>query len=194
MQERCPNCGALLHSGGAPSDGELPAKCWMCMTAVTTNTAEPKSAPPTVVSQPAEPSGKLSAARLDRDAASETKSLEIPPGQTIKICVVAGRSQGMEFELSRPLITIGRVGGKADLQIDDPEVSRLHCSVEVRGDTLLLQDLRSTNGTFADGSRVLSAHLRKMSQFRIGSSYLRIEVLSSSNQHPKAEHGSRADK
>jgi len=82
-------------------------------------------------------------------------------------------------------MTIGRMGGKADIQIDDPEVSRLHCSVEVRGDAILLQDLRSTNGTFVDDSRVLSARLRKMSQFRIGSSSLRIDILSNSHQHPK---------
>ena len=185
MQERCPNCGALLHSGEAPSDGQLRAKCWMCMTAVTPSETTARRAPPTVLSQPAEPPERWSAVRLNRDSASETRSLEIPPGQTIKICVVAGISQGMEFELPRPLMTIGRMGGKADIQIDDPKVSRLHCSVEVRGDAILLQDLRSTNGTFVDDSRVLSARLRKMSQFRIGSSSLRIDILSNSHQHPK---------
>jgi pSer/pThr/pTyr-binding forkhead associated (FHA) protein len=120
--------------------------------------------------------------------------LEIPPGQAIKICVVSGVSQGMEFELSRPLMTIGRVGGKADIQIDDPEISRLHCAVEVRGNTILLSDLGSTNGTFVDNSRVLATRLKRMSQFRIGSSYLEIDILSSTNQHPKASRSSRTDK
>jgi pSer/pThr/pTyr-binding forkhead associated (FHA) protein len=82
-------------------------------------------------------------------------------------------------------MTIGRVGGKADIQIDDPEVSRLHCSVEVRGDAILLHDLRSTNGTFVSDSGVVSARLKKMSQFRIGSSDLRIDILFNSNKHPK---------
>lgn len=91
-------------------------------------------------------------------------------------------------------MTIGRVGGKADIQIDDPEVSRLHCAVEVRGNTILLSDLGSTNGTFVDNSRVLAARLNKMSQFRVGSSYLEIDILSSTNQHPKALRSSRADK
>lgn len=185
MQARCPNCGALLYSGETPSDGQLPAKCWMCMTLVTQNAAAVKPASPTAVSQPAESPERRSAARLDRDAASETKSLEIPPGQTIKICVVAGISKGLEFDLSRPLVTIGRVGGKADIQIDDPEVSRLHCAVEVRGNAILLHDLRSTNGTFVDDSRVLAVRLKKMSQFRIGSSCLQIDILPSSDQPPK---------
>jgi len=82
-------------------------------------------------------------------------------------------------------MTIGRVGGEADIQIDDPEVSRLHCSVEVRGDAILLHDLHSTNGTFAGDSRVVSTRLKKMSQFRIGSSYLRIDILSNSKQRSK---------
>ena len=88
-------------------------------------------------------------------------------------------------------MTIGRVGGKADIQIDDPEVSRLHCAVEVRGDTILLSDLGSTNGTFVDNSRVLAARLNKMSQFRVGSSYLEINVLSGTNQHENASRSSR---
>ena len=192
MQPRCPNCGALLHSGEMLSDRSR-AKCWMCMTVVTPR-AEAKRVPRTVVRQPAERSGRRSAARLDRASGSHSQSLGIPPGQAINICVVSGLSRGMEFELSRPLMTIGRVGGKADIQIDDPEVSRLHCALEVRGDTILLSDLGSTNGTFVDNSRVLATRLNKMSQFRVGSSYLEIDILSSTNRHPKASRSSPTDK
>lgn len=193
MQPRCPNCGSLLRSGEMLSDSSQ-AKCWMCMTVVTPSADRPKRVPRTVVRQPAERSGRRSAARLDRASGSHSQSLGIPPGQAINICVVSGVSQGMEFELSRPLMTIGRVGGKADIQIDDPEVSRLHCAVEVRGNTILLSDLGSTNGTFVDNSRVLATRLNKMSQFRVGSSYLEIDILSSTNQHPKASRSSRTDK
>ena len=190
MQPRCPNCGSLLHSAEMLSDSSQ-AKCWMCMTVVTPSADRAKRVPRTVVRQPAE---RRSAARFDRTSGSHIQSLEIPAGQAINICVVSGVSQGMEFELSRPLMTIGRVGGKADIQIDDPEVSRLHCAVEVRGDTILLSDLGSTNGTFVDNSRVLAARLNKMSQFRVGSSYLEINVLSGTNQHENASRGSRTDK
>lgn len=164
------------------------------MTVVTPSADRAKRVPRTVVRQPADPAERRSAARFDRASGSHAQSLEIPSGQAINICVVSGVSQGMEFELSRPLMTIGRVGGKADIQIDDPEVSRLHCAVEVRGDTILLSDLGSTNGTFVDNSRVLAARLNKMSQFRVGSSYLEINVLSSTNQHAKASRSSRTDK
>jgi len=103
--------------------------------------------------------------------------LGIPHGQAIKILVVTGPAQGLEFELSRPLMTIGRLGGEADIQIDDPEVSRLHCAVEVRRDAILLRDLRSLNGTFIDGSQVFAARLKGTSQFCIGSSCLQIDIL-----------------
>jgi hypothetical protein len=186
MQARCPKCGALLHSDKARSSGQLPAKCWMCATAVTPNVAAVRPAAPTAVGQPAGPAQRWSATKSIRDSASETNSLKVPPGQAIKIRVVAGLSQGMEFELSRPLMTIGRLGGTTDIQIDDPEVSRLHCSVEVRGNAILLRDLGSTNGTFVDDSRVLAALLKRKSQFRIGSSNLQIDILSISNQQPKA--------
>jgi pSer/pThr/pTyr-binding forkhead associated (FHA) protein len=164
------------------------------MTAVTPSAAAVKPVPRTVVRQPAEPPERRSAARFDRASGSDTKSLKIPPGKAINISVVSGVSQGLEFELSRPLMTIGRVGGEADIQIDDLEVSRLHCAVEVRGNTILLSDLGSTNGTFVDNSRVLATRLKKLSQFRIGSSYLEIDILSSTNRHPKASRSSRTDK
>jgi pSer/pThr/pTyr-binding forkhead associated (FHA) protein len=147
--------------------------------------AAPKeSSPSTVALQPGDTLVRQSAARLSQDAAPETNSLIIPQDRTIKICVVAGLSHGMEFELSRPLITIGRLGGDADIQIDDPEVSRLHCSVEVRRDAILLHDLRSMNGTFIADGRILSARLKKLSQFRIGSTRLQLDILPRENPRP----------
>jgi hypothetical protein len=156
------------------------------MTEATPNAAAVKPASPTAVPQPAEPPERWIPIKLDLDSTAEIKGLGIPHGQSIKLHVVAGKSQGMEIEFTRPLMTIGRVGGKADIQIDDPEVSRLHCALEIRGDVILLHDLRSTNGTFVDDSRVFAARLKKMSGFRIGSSYLQIDILAGSNRQSKA--------
>jgi pSer/pThr/pTyr-binding forkhead associated (FHA) protein len=114
--------------------------------------------------------------RLEDALNSQTASLTLPQSKTIKIFVITGSSQGMERELSRPLMTIGRLGGGADMEIDDPEVSRLHCVVEVRRDTILLRDLRSTNGTYLGDSRVFAARLDEMSRFRIGSSLLQVSI------------------
>jgi pSer/pThr/pTyr-binding forkhead associated (FHA) protein len=45
----------------------------------------------------------------------------------------------------------------------------------VRRDAILLQDLRSKNGTFIDGERVFAARLEETSQFRVGTTVLRID-------------------
>jgi pSer/pThr/pTyr-binding forkhead associated (FHA) protein len=73
-------------------------------------------------------------------------------------------------------MTIGRLGGGANIEIDDPEVSRLHCAVEVRRDAILLHDLRSKNGTYLGDSRVFAARLDESSKFRIGSSLLQVSI------------------
>lgn len=113
--------------------------------------------------------------RLDEKTVPQTQTLVLPRGHAIRIFVVDGARPGIEFELARPLMTIGRLGGGADIEIDDCEVSRLHCSVEVRKDAILLQDLRSKNGTFIDDSRIFSARLEPTSQFQIGRTILRID-------------------
>ena len=102
----------------------------------------------------------------------------LPRDKTINLSVISGPSQGMKCDLSRPLITIGRLGGGADIEIDDPEVSRLHCSVEVRRDAIFLTDLRSTNGTYLGDTRVFGARLDEMSIFRIGSTSLQLTFIS----------------
>jgi pSer/pThr/pTyr-binding forkhead associated (FHA) protein len=94
----------------------------------------------------------------------------------IKLCVVEGPSQGTEFEITKSITTIGRMGGGADVEIDDPEVSRSHCAIEVRRDGILLHDLRSTNGTYLRNARVSVVRLEPMSIFRIGTSQLQVKT------------------
>ena len=134
--------------------------------------------PPSLAVSLLAPHERSSRSRLEGSLNSQTASLTLPRDRTIKIAVITGSSQGMECELSRPLVTIGRLGGGADIEIDDPEISRLHCAVEVRRDAILLHDLRSMNGTYIDNSRVFAARLEEKSKFRIGSSLLQVSILS----------------
>jgi pSer/pThr/pTyr-binding forkhead associated (FHA) protein len=118
---------------------------------------------------------RAGALRLDENVSAQTQTLVLPQNTAIKIAVVLGTSPGKEYELSRPLMTIGRLGGGADIEIDDPEVSRLHCSIEVRRDAILLQDLRSKNGTYIEGGRVFASRLEETSEFQIGTTVLRVK-------------------
>jgi pSer/pThr/pTyr-binding forkhead associated (FHA) protein len=151
--------------------------CTMPVSSIAATARVHQAGSPTVATPRGKQPNKRSAARVDRESGSETGNLEIPHGQVIQISVVSGISEGMEFELLRPLMTIGRLGGEADIQIDDPQISRLHCAVEVRHEIILLHDLRSMNGTFIADCRILSARLEKLSQFRIGSSCLQLDIL-----------------
>ncbi|WP_030376084.1 FHA domain-containing protein, partial [Streptomyces rimosus] len=73
-------------------------------------------------------------------------------------------------------IRVGR-SAQADVPLDDPDVSRLHCAVTVEPDgSVLVADLRSTNGTAVGGAEV-DEHpvpLPPGALLRIGESALRL--------------------
>ncbi|MER5934518.1 FHA domain-containing protein [Streptomyces sp. NPDC002054] len=76
------------------------------------------------------------------------------PGSTAQLHVVAGPDAGGVHLLHPGQIRIGR-SGEADVPLDDPDVSRLHCAVVVGEDGRVgVADLGSTNGTTVDGSMV----------------------------------------
>ncbi|NEA46013.1 FHA domain-containing protein, partial [Streptomyces sp. SID10815] len=65
--------------------------------------------------------------------------------------VVAGPDAGGVHLLHGGQITVGR-SADADVPLDDPDVSRLHCAVTVAPDgRVSVADLGSTNGTVLDG-------------------------------------------
>ena len=63
--------------------------------------------------------------------------------------------------------TIGRATG-AEFIVDAPLVSRLHCQLTATGTTLQVKDLDSTNGTFVNGARMQTAHLREGDTLSVG--------------------------
>lgn len=90
--------------------------------------------------------------------------------------VVAGPDAGGVHLLHGGQVTIGR-SADADVPLDDPDVSRLHCTVTVTADgDVSVADLDSTNGTILDGARVGSRPVRFVpgALLRIGESALRL--------------------
>ncbi|MGW5639540.1 FHA domain-containing protein, partial [Streptomyces sp. NPDC003832] len=90
--------------------------------------------------------------------------------------VVAGPDAGGVHLLHGGRINIGR-SAEADVPLDDPDVSRLHCAVTVAGDgRVSVADLGSTNGTTLDGARVGTSPVRLApgALLRIGESALRL--------------------
>ncbi|MET9763036.1 FHA domain-containing protein [Streptomyces sp. NPDC006372] len=90
--------------------------------------------------------------------------------------VVAGPDAGGVHLLHGGEIRIGR-SADADVPLDDPDVSRLHCAVTVSADgRVSVADLDSTNGTTLDGTRVGGRQVRFApgALLRIGESALRL--------------------
>ncbi|MEU5805852.1 FtsK/SpoIIIE domain-containing protein [Streptomyces sp. NPDC047718] len=94
--------------------------------------------------------------------------------------VVAGPDAGGVHLLHPGAIRIGR-SADADVPLDDPDVSRLHCAVTVTADgRVAVADLDSTNGTTVDGAKVGAkpVPLAPGALLRIGESALRLAVSS----------------
>ncbi len=64
---------------------------------------------------------------LDGSISNLSSGLALPNDRTIKISVITGPSTGLTHRLTKAKTSIGQVGGGADIEINDPQVSRLHC-------------------------------------------------------------------
>ncbi|MFF7213454.1 FtsK/SpoIIIE domain-containing protein [Streptomyces sp. NPDC008238] len=99
------------------------------------------------------------------------------PTAAARLHVVGGPDAGGVHLLQGGRIRVGR-SADADVPLDDPDVSRLHCAVTVDGEgRVTVADLGSTNGTFLDGAPVgeRAVPLPAGALLRIGESTLRLE-------------------
>ena len=77
--------------------------------------------------------------------------------------------------LKRPSTIIGRQ--KADIIIDDEEVSASHCQIhEIEGEHFIF-DMNSTNGTFVNNKKVIKAKLAEGDSIQIGKSKLQFNLV-----------------
>lgn len=72
---------------------------------------------------------------------------------TFRMVMRSGPAAGKVFPLEKSELVVGRDLNN-DVVINDPEVSRRHARLFVQGDTYVLEDLGSTNGTFVGGARL----------------------------------------
>ncbi|MFF7145282.1 FHA domain-containing protein [Streptomyces nodosus] len=99
-----------------------------------------------------------------------------PDEDAAQLHVVAGPDAGGVHLLHGGVIRIGR-SADADVPLDDPDVSRLHCAVTVTADgRVSVADLGSTNGTVLDGRPVTDQPVRLApgALLRLGESSLRL--------------------
>jgi pSer/pThr/pTyr-binding forkhead associated (FHA) protein len=90
------------------------------------------------------------------------------------LLVRKGAGEGALHHLTGPL-TLGR-GTAADVMIPDEAVSRVHASVRVDGDTVVVEDLESSNGTRVNGRDVSQARLEHGDVIELGGTELEVRI------------------
>ena len=143
MRVRCLHCSAQVELDDRRVKGRKMAqiRCWMCAQSSVVDLLPPDVKSSTIVTDPVATQDRpFVASRLEQTDSARVATLDLPEGKSIAISVVAGSSQGLERGMTMPLVTIGRLRGGADFEIDDPMISRLHCAVEVKNDAVYLRD------------------------------------------------------
>jgi hypothetical protein len=91
----------------------------------------------------------------------------LAPDKKYALLVMSGTETGRVIEIEKALVTIGRSG--CDVILDDPELSRRHARIRIRGSEGDLEDMGSTNGTFVGKDRIeKSVVIENRSKFRVG--------------------------
>ena len=163
---QCPQCRTRYRVPAEQFAGQaqLRVRCTKCATIFETK------APVGMPEAEAAPASS----RLPDATVVSKKSGFLPDGKSVALSVVRGPQKGKVFPLNGVNVVLGRTG--SDIVIDDPEISRKHCALEVQGTTALLVDLDSTNGTFVDDRKIRSHKLEHLSEFRIGTTIIMFTV------------------
>ncbi|GAB2781095.1 FHA domain-containing protein [Streptomyces daliensis] len=122
------------------------------------------------------------AAPSPASAAAYASALSAYGSAKARLHVVSGPDAGGVHLLQGGKVTLGR-SAEADVPLDDPDVSRLHCAVTVTdGGAVTVTDLGSTNGTSVDGAPVggRPALFQPGATLRIGESAVRLEASGTS--------------
>ncbi len=175
MKAACSNCGAQHSLPDAKLAGltRVQFRCARC--GKNTFVEVPRSPDATQILTPLPGFARSAGAPWLAGASShEATSLHLPSGKSIALSVIAGPARGLLFQVEKPRVVLGRAD--ADILINDKEISRWHCAIEIKGDIIRLRDLDSTNGTYFADERVRVAELKHLSEFRIGTSVILLSV------------------
>src|SRR5262252_1665017 len=172
MKTGCIHCGAehLLKDTEFGGQTKVQFKCSKC--GKTTIVEIKRRADATVVMSPLPSFARANASSSNLSLPPADPGIRLPTNKRVVLSIVSGPSKGESHTLAKPRIVVGRQG--ADVALNDPEISRSHCLLEVRDTYINLKDMDSTNGTFYEEERVRAAMLNDGSEFRVGNSMIRV--------------------
>jgi hypothetical protein len=87
--------------------------------------------------------------------------------------VIAGRNAGQVIIVPATGVIIGR-NLPAEVLLDEPAVSRQHCSIYVQREEWMVEDLGSQNGTRVNGVPISKQILRPGDRIQVGKTVLRV--------------------
>lgn len=103
----------------------------------------------------------------------------------VTLHVVAGPQTGRDFTFEQhDTFMIGRSEDAQFCLPHDRFFSRHHCILEIAPPQCFLRDLSSTNGTFVNGIRVETAHLKHGDRIQGGETVLEVEVAADQSETP----------
>ena len=164
----------VLKDAEVAAHAKVQFHCSKCrQTTVVEVTLRPDQ---TMVISPLPSFARSNANRSNLNLLPEDDGLKLPATKAAILTVVSGPAKGTVHNLNRSRMILGREG--ASIVLNDQEISRHHCLIEVRENYANLKDLDSTNGTFFEEERVRAAMLQDGSEFRIGNSVIRFTLAS----------------
>lgn len=162
MIARCPHCGKQYAISDDLWAGrfQILGRCRGCQNTFTIQRAAGSK-----TTEPEPPHEE--ATRL----AAPGDYLQLPKDKIVALSVTEGPQKGKIFHLDKARVLIGRKG--ADIVLDDLQVSRKHCVIEVSGPAARVIDLDTTNGTIVNGCKIArSCQLEHLSELRVGATSL----------------------
>ena len=94
---------------------------------------------------------------------------------TAFIVTIYGEHLGKRFEITHVPLVIGR-SSDCSVHVLDDSASRQHCKIMTSEKSIMVRDLKSTNGTYVNGTTVAVRHLKNGDIIQVGRSIFKFLV------------------
>jgi predicted Zn finger-like uncharacterized protein len=179
---KCPKCAHLFEVANPATTMSLPPVQEEPLPPAPLTMPIPEQEPPNEATL----ASAFTTARRDRDSilvAAGIQQAGLPAGFKFSLAFLTGPQASTVQVLDRPVIVLGREEG--DVITQDPETSRRHAVLEIRGDgTVWITDQDSTNGTQVNGERITgTVQLLSQQEFTCGNSTFML-LIRNTNEYP----------
>ena len=123
------------------------------------------------VSKPSEKHLEEQLALLSPEDRAVVAEIQSSKGEKAMILIARGANKGSRFLITAEGATIGR-SASSSIFLDDITVSRTHATISKQGNSFLLKDEGSLNGTYINNISVTEHALVSGDEFQIGKFHL----------------------